>query len=382
MSKIAIIRGRYLNKFEMQTFESLSKDFNITAFGSLSSYHTDFSFPVARFLSPIDVLELTSKVKIPKRYVLGILNRVCLDANYLFGLEEKLKGFDIAHPAETYLHFSHQAIRAKRKKIIKNVVLTVWETIPFNHEGIWGRREMKAKVISGADRFIAVSKKAKKALLSEGAEDEKIAVIPPGIDLDVFTPFKRDEKNQLTVLFSGRLVNEKGIYELIEAIRMLKSKYNGDQRKVKFVIIGEGEQKDDLLRLEIKYGIRSMITHKSLEYSQMPREYQEADIFVAPSKRTKYWEEQFGMSILEAQASGLPIITTDTGAIKENVGENAIFVPEANGLALAKEIDNMVNNAKERLMMGKLARMRAETHFDVRIIAKKIENVYKELLLK
>ncbi|KKU88355.1 MAG: hypothetical protein UY16_C0008G0002 [Candidatus Gottesmanbacteria bacterium GW2011_GWA2_47_9] len=82
---VAIVRGKFLNRYEMQFFEPLTDRFDITAFGSLAPYHDRFAFPVVKLPCPLDIPDFP--------YKMAVLNRLCVDAHYLWGLEEKLKGF-------------------------------------------------------------------------------------------------------------------------------------------------------------------------------------------------------------------------------------------------------------------------------------------------
>src|SRR3989338_421580 len=108
MTKVALIRGRYLTKYEMQTYELLRNKYDITAFGSLSAYHKSFKFKTRLLASPVDLIGLSDKIYFPQRLMHGALNRLFIDSQFLLGLEKNLQGFDIAHTAETYFGFTHQ----------------------------------------------------------------------------------------------------------------------------------------------------------------------------------------------------------------------------------------------------------------------------------
>src|SRR3990172_12886687 len=155
--KIAIVRGKFLNRYEMQFFEPLIRDFDITAFGSLTSFHDRFRFPVVKLPSPMDLPDFP--------YKMSVLNRLLTDAHYLVGLEEKLRGFDLVHTAETYFHYTQQCLNAKRKGYVKKVIATVLENIPFNNEGIWGRKAFKKRAREELDHVIALTHKTKEVLL-------------------------------------------------------------------------------------------------------------------------------------------------------------------------------------------------------------------------
>src|SRR5579859_8057230 len=134
-TKIAIVRGKFLNQYDMQSYEPLAPLYTMTAFGSLTSFHSNFLFPTVKLFSPLDIPDFPYKT--------SLLNRIFHDAQYLVGLEDSLKGFSIAHSAETYFQFTTQCLDAKKKGYLKKVIVTVWENIPFNNEGIVGRKERK-----------------------------------------------------------------------------------------------------------------------------------------------------------------------------------------------------------------------------------------------
>ncbi len=373
--KIAIVRGKFLNQYEMQSFEPLVGKFELTAFASLTPYHDRFKFPVIKLPSPMDLPDLPGKMP--------ILNRLFIDAHYLWGLEKALKGFDIAHSAETYYHYTQQCLNAKRRGWVKKVIATVLENIPFNNEGIWGRRGFKRRSREELDHIIALTKKTKQALLAEGADPNKITVIGHGINTQIFKPSKENQpqryKSTLTIMFSGRLESYKGVYEIIKAARQLLSDKQLRNFALRFVLVGDGSEKTTLLSLEEKWRIAKFFTHKQVPYAQMPAEYQKADIFVAPSKATPTWQEQYCTALLEAQASGLPIVTTNSGGILENVADAAVLVPPADYRALAAALKEFILEPRMRFIYAAKARKRAETVHDARLIAAKLASVYRSL---
>lgn len=354
--KVAIVRGKFLNKYEMQFFEPLVKDFDITAFGSHSSYHDQFAFPVLKLSSPMDLPDFP--------YKMPLLNRLFVDAQYLFGLEEKLKGFDLVHTAETYFHYTQQCLNAKKKGYINKVVATVLENIAHNNEGIWGRKGFKSRARKELDHMIALTQKTKTALLTEGADEKKISVISHFVDTKKFRPFHKTTK-KLTILFVGRLETYKGVLELIEAAKILK-KYD-----IAWRFVGDGS---------LKKQIPKWIEVRHVQYDEMPQIYNEADIFVAPSKPTQTWQEQYCTALMEAQAAGLPIVTTKTGGIPENIGDAGILVHPGNSYALANAIKRLIVDPRLRKDYAMRARKRAETVHDIRIGSSKIAVLYNRIL--
>jgi len=367
--KISLIRGKYLNKYEMQNYEPLVGKFDITAFSSLEPIHNDFRFPVKKFFSPVGLPSFPFK--------LAILNRICLgDAMYLVGLEKALKDFDMAHTRETYFHFTQQALNAKKKGDVKKVLVTCSETIPFNHEGVWGRKAFKNRTIREADHFHALTNKAKQCLIKEGADARKISVIGYGIDLKKFKPAKKKKKDKkVKLLFVGRLVKEKGIYDLLRVfVRLIKEKH-----KISLTIIGNGQEKESILNLANQGLLKKLINFKKVPYEMMPQAYQQADIFVLPSKKTEHWEEYYGMALIEAMASGLAIVTTDCGAIPEVSGKKALISPQADEQELYNNLKSLIINNTLRKKYQREALKWARSHFDAEKQAEKIGRLYRSI---
>lgn len=370
--KVAIIRGKFLNKFEMQFYEVLSTEYDITAFGSRYPYHSDFAFPVVTLPSPMDIVDFPFKMP--------ILNRLFTDAHYLYGLERQLQGFDLVHSAETYYTYTQQALNAKKKGYVKKVISTVLENIPFNNEGIHGRKAYKKRSREELDYIIALTERTKAALLLEGAEEKKIGVVSHFIDTEQFKPnTKPHSQNKITIVFSGRLETYKGVYEILYAASLL-SKDTDIQHPVEYVFVGKGTEYDRMKEVEERLGISKRVRHMSVDYDQMPKMYDNADIYVAPSKSTSTWTEQYNTTLLEAQSCGLPIVTTWSGGIPENVGEAAVMIPPDDSYALYMALKDFILFPQKRLEYGKKARSRALKVHDKHIGADKIKKIWDRVL--
>ncbi|MBI5449260.1 glycosyltransferase family 4 protein [Candidatus Gottesmanbacteria bacterium] len=375
--KIAIVRGKFLNRYEMQFFEPLVKRFDITGFGSWTCYHDTFAFPVVKLLSPADVPDFP--------YKMSILNRLFIDAHYLFGLESRLRGYDLVHTAETYFHYTAQCLDAKRKGYVKKVVATVLENIPYNNESIWGRKSLKAAARQELDHIIALTNKTKDALVVEGADPEKITIIPHFVDTKRFFPRAHRKSSFLIILYAGRLEEHKGVFDVLDAARILVQDPELVGYALKFMFVGDGSRKPEMQIKERTLGLESHVIHRSIPYNDMPQVYQLADIFVAPSKAEyRYgrmtWEEQYNTSLLEAQASGLAIVTTRSGGIPENVGDAAMLINPGEVAELTRVIKRFILNRKLRAEFGHRARHRALTVHDAKIGAGKIADLYEHVL--
>jgi len=359
--KISIIRGAFINPYEMQNYYPLERYHDIVAVSSKRPLNSDIDLPLVKLLSPTDM------PNIPFKY--PILNRLFVDAHYLLGLENVLKGCDIAHVAETYYHYTIQAIMAKKKGLVKKVVSTVWEVIPHNNEGILGRSSYKQLAYKHIDHFLAVTEKAKDALITEGVGEDKISVVPVGVDLSVFKPNPAiNDKHQIDILFVGRLVKEKGILDLLQVLSPLNKHY----QNLHLTVIGSGP----LLSEVSSY---PYITVTNTPYSQIHKYYQQADIFVLPSQFTPTWQEQFGMVLVEAMATGLPIIATNSGAIPEVVGDSALLYQPGDTVGLKEHLVKLITNRTLRNNLSNKSLNRARSNYNHLDISHKINLIYKSL---
>jgi len=350
MIKVALVRGKYLNNFEGQNYVFNRKKISITAVSSLKPLDYGFPFPVIELPSPADLQDISFLNK-PIKF---LMNRLIGDAQILFGLEKLAGKFDIFHTADSHYYYSYQLAKMRKKGLIKKLISTSWETIPFNNETVSQKKFIKKFTQAQVDLFICYTEKAKRCLIKEGISQDKIQVIRLGVDINRFKAHNSSSKlKKIVILFVGRLVDEKGVNDLRTAIKKVQS-FN---RLIKLKIVQSG----------------------SVDYRQIPKAYQESDIFVLPSKTTRTWEEQYGMVIVEAMASGLPIVAYDSGAIKEVVGDAGILVKQNKINDLAETLDSLVKSKELRLKLGTIGRRRAEKYFDARKTAKNIEKIYENI---
>ncbi len=385
--KVAIVRGRHLNKFEMQNYEPLKDEFELVGYTSLNpTFETEvMEFPIKRLRAIEDIRD---KFLGPIRKALaGYFYRRGL-SQHLFGLEKELMDKDIAHVAELRTNFSYQAVKAKEYNSKLKVVNTVWQNIP--HVRLYSpigtiefNRGIVERIIQGTDRFIAVTQRAKEALILEGVPEDKIEVIPVGVDLERFKPIEKDrellkklgiKEDEFIILHIGRAVWEKGAEYLLHAFKLLNSENS------KLIIIGRGPEykwTDELIR---RYRLRDRVIHiEKISYMEIHRFYSIADVFVLPSAPIPSWQEQFGMVFVEAMASGVPIIAGYSGSIPEVVGDAAILVPPADFHEIRNALRTLMEDSKLRKRLRRAGRRRAEETFDAKKISKRIKQVYLSL---
>lgn len=384
--KIALVRGPFFNKFEMQNYEPLPSDFEIKAFVTSRTFE---NHPETISI-PRVILKSTEDFELTLPASFSGIKRVMLykfmGYNFhLFSLENKIIDFDIVHSAETFHAFSYQAAKAKAGGNYK-LVITQWENIPFAREDNLIRKKLKETVRRQADLFIAITKKAKDALVQEGVSPEKIIVQPMGVDIDRFSPAPADEelikklsidRKKIIILFSGRLVKEKGIFELLEAAKILISESNSLKRMPFFILAGAGTEKNAVLSKISKEGLTGFIVIlDKLPYNEIHKLYNICNIFVLPSKATKKWEEQFGMVLVEAMACGKPVVSTESGSIPEVIQDAGLLCQPGNAESLAEKFKPLINNESLRKELGEKARKLALERYNCKKIAESLAEIY------
>lgn len=384
--RVALIRGRYLNGWEGQSFEPLLDRYEIMG---VTSHRPDFDlsqlpFAHMRLFAPGQRLE--------GKDLFARLLRKCVarpvDEGVLRGLTDGLRDFDLLHSAETHTGFSEQAARAGVKHDIP-LVLTCWENIPFAYYEYPAYRARKILVRRAADRFMAATPSAAEALRQEGVEDRRIRVVMPGVDLRRFFPAPRDgallqrlgiPADCFVILYVGRLIREKGLlYLLLAAGRMVEA--TGCGVGIRFLLVGEGAYQPALAAIAREVGLNDYIQFAgSRSYAELPALYRSADVFVLPSIPTPYWQEQFGMVLAEAMACGCPVVSTRSGSIPEVTGDAATLVEPFDAAALSGALLRLWRERTLREEMASRAHARAEACFDSRLAAARIAEVYDELL--
>ena len=234
------------------------------------------------------------------------------------------------------------------------------------------------EIYDAATLILTVSDHIKRCVQTINTNDSKTKTIYNGIDLSAFS--NKDKKTRSTVgfktddfilVFSGRMNQDKGIMELVEAIQRLN-----EYAHIKLMVIGSSffanATNDDAFTTELKAKAESLkgrITFTGfIPYSKMPDYLRIADVAVIPS----IWNDPFPTTVLEAQAMGLPIITTRRGGIPEEVTEdNAILLNTDENFIdnLAAAILDLYQHPKKREQMSAASLERSKL-FDKETYAK------------
>lgn len=374
---ISLIRGAYLNPFEMQNYAPLSQQYAITTYSSLYPLGIHPDIPNIRLPSITDLMTQldTHNLSVGAKAIAYIARRTHGGEHGLLGLETKIHQSDIIHTADPHYLFSYQSIRIKDQRRRVRVICTSWEVEAHHNESIALKKYQKESVLRRADLFICHTKKAQTALELEGVLKDSIQVVPLGVDTKTFFPQPRNIQRGC-ILFVGRLVPEKGVMTLLSAFEDLY-KTNSYAR---LFILGSGPL-EHKIRAQLKLkGLTHAVSIMKIQYNSISQMYQKAEIFVLPSTTSATWSEQYGMALIEAMASALPIVSTTTGAIPEVVGPSGLLVHPDNASELCTAMHELLTNPDMRLKLGTIGYERAKNMYNVSKFSQKMAQIYAELL--
>lgn len=190
-------------------------------------------------------------------------------------------------------------------------------------------------------------------------------LIPCPINDDVFYP-QLHKNNSTTILFMGTLVPWKGADIAFNICQELEKEHKG----LRFVFIGVGQLE---ARLKRRAG-KNFTFLKNLPQNVLGKYVRNADIFLYP---TRY--ESFGRVIAEAMMSGLPVISTNAGAVPETVGSGGFIVDYGDWEGMKEKTALLIEDAELRRRLGKKA-VRHSKQFADEAVATRIYNIYKEAL--
>lgn len=283
---------------------------------------------------------------------------------------------DLLHvEEEPYNLMTFLAVREARRRKIPAVFFT-WQNLkrryppPFS----WIERYVYRHAASA----IAGTEAAARVLREKGYGGQ-IHVIPQvGVDPEVYRPRPdgatgRPGSSSFTIGFVGRLVPEKGVDILIRACAQLKEDY-------RIVIAGGGPARPRLEELARTLGLADRVQfHGQLPSAQMPDFVADLDALVLPSVSRPNWTEQFGRALVDAMASGVPVIGSTCGEIPDVIGDAGLIFPEGDARALAEQLRRLMADTKLRRDLARMGRERVLERYTHERIARDTAAVYRSL---
>ncbi len=295
-----------------------------------------------------------------------------------YGIPKTLKKHNNKKP---FIHTIHGVLADEYEQAKRNGYQTLRDRIAnlfMNHLA-----KLEAETAKNASIIVTISKySVEKIQHYYDVDSEKICIVPNGVDVEAFKPLENQKelKKQFglgqgpCVLFIGNLIPRKGLPLLVEAAKKIVKQ----QPETKFLIAGVGPLKNYLIKTvqDAKLTTNFMFLGRVSE-KLLPTLYNCSDVFVLPSI-----QEGQGIVLLEAQASGKPVVGFDIGGVREAVqnGETGLLVNVVESDALADSLIKLLNDRDLRQRMGVNGRKFVVENFTWDISAQKMLTVYREVL--
>jgi len=214
-----------------------------------------------------------------------------------------------------------------------------------------------------------------------------ISVLPQfGVDPDLFAPPKRlgtgdwrsgDEHSQslipnsFVVGYLGRLVPQKGLLDLVEALPLLPA-------HICVRLIGDGVQKQQLLARAAELGVGERL--ELVEWTNhVSAELRRLQALALPSHTTRNWKEQFGRVLIEAMSCGVPVVGSSSGEIPNVIGDAGLIYPEGDVPALAAALGRLADQPALYASLARRGRDRVLERYTQAALARQYYEIYREM---
>jgi len=228
------------------------------------------------------------------------------------------------------------------------------------------------------DCYLSISDYNYKHLVAFGAPVEKVHTHPVGIDLGRFPFFTRSMplKGAIKILTISRLIKEKGLFYGLEAIHRLI-----DERSltnIEYYILGDGPDRQELEAMAPKLQMKAKVFFLgSQTQDAVIRILGESHLFLLPSIA-----EALPVVLMEAQATGLPVVATDVGSVSQVMSDNksGYLVPARDAQALCDKLEYLIRNPRVWAQMGHAGRKHVEERYDIKKLNQRLVSICQELL--
>lgn len=262
----------------------------------------------------------------------------------------------------------HAAWEAKRRRI--PFLFFSWQNLYRRYPPPF--RWMERWTLGRSAHAIGGNRDAIQVLRRKGYAGPATVLPQFGVDLRHFRPRPASTGGTVTFGYAGRLVEEKGLHLLLDALATLPA---GGWR---CLLLGSGAERARLEQQAARLGLGAQVEFLPPRPStEMESFYHQLDVFVLPSLTRSNWKEQFGRVLIEAMASGVAVVGSDSGEIPHVIGEAGRIVPEGNAAALGQVLGTLLAEPDTRSALGRAGRARVEAHFTQQAIAQRTVQLYR-----
>ena len=209
----------------------------------------------------------------------------------------------------------------------------------------------------------------------------KVEVMPQmGVDTEFFTPAENKQANsEFCIGFVGRLSYHKGIDTLIAAGKILREQ----NYSFRIILCGSGSDESKFREEARKLGVDELITWRGgVSHEEVPLEMQKLDLLVLPSRTVETWKEQFGHVIIEAMATGIPVVGSTCGEIPNVVGRSDLVFTEGNAEELAVILARLISDNAWYSEAAQYSLDRVHQNYSHKRIAQRLIDLWSDILHK
>ena len=283
-----------------------------------------------------------------------------------------------------HAHFGTEGVRyLKLKRNLNLPMITTFygmDVSMISRIPYWKKRYVQ--LFQEGDLFLTEGNNMKNELIKLGCPENKIIIQHLGVDLTTFnfTPRTQPEDGNITILIAGSFREKKGIPYAIKAFAKVKENHPDIQLR----ILGDGKMRDQIESLIAELNLSDSVTLLGYQsHDVFLNEAANAHIFMLPSITAQNGDTEGGapVAILEAQATGLPVISSYHADIPEVVvdGKSALLAPERDVETLAKHLEYLVEHPDVWGAMGRAGREYMEQKYDVVVQVGNLEELYDRL---
>lgn len=296
------------------------------------------------------------------------------------------------NPDLIHAHFGPSGYEClKLKNILKLPLITSFYGFDLSflpkQEPKW--KEKYKKLFCEGDIFLVEGNYMKKSLVNLGCSPKKVIVQHLGVDTDniKFMPRKIEPGGEVKILISATFEEKKGIVYALEAF----AKVRNIKKNLFMTIIGDSypggplDIKQQILTIIDKYNLKNFVNMMGYQpHSVFLNELYKNHIFIHPSICAMDGDNEGGapVSIIEASASGMPVLSTWHCDIPEVIidGKSGFLVKERDSDALAEKLNYIIENQDLLQKMGAFGRRHIEKNYDIKETSKNLDNIYKKIL--
>lgn len=374
--KVLIVGHSYLALENRKNLEELGKYFNLQVASPSGFKGMIFNYDVENKI----VEGINYKIFFLKKVNFPILPEM---AYFLLGIKNLIKGFnpDIIHIETDPFNpifiqsFFWAKLYNRKVKVVSTIKQNTYTSKGFFYDHL---KNSLAKIISKkVDHFIAVNEGVKSIYITLfKVLIEKISINTHlGIDTSLF---KRNNTGQFQQVrrigYCGRIIEYKGIFDLIEAVLIINEKY---KQNIQLVLLGDGPDKEKVEDLCKKFNWLEL--KLPVSHNKVPEFLDSIDVFVMPSRIYKEHVEHDSHALLEAMACEVPCIASNSGSNEEVLKDNGKIFKAGSIKQLEANLIEFISNEHLRKTYAKRGRIHIQKKYSIEAVANINTSIYNGL---